>query len=91
MKKVSIIVLILVIGIGIPAAVLSQPDIRLSGNSHDYGDVVVGDDGVWWLYVYNDGDQILSFLITSNNSHFATIPENLESISQTVSPGASFA
>jgi hypothetical protein len=55
-------------GVGIP---LPVPDINLSGYTHNYGSVVVGDSLAWELFIYNVGTGDLDITnIQSSNPTF---------------------
>ncbi|MFQ6093549.1 MAG: thrombospondin type 3 repeat-containing protein, partial [bacterium] len=90
MKSIKFMIPLLIASAGLPAQASAQPDIRLSANSHDFGNVEVGNSEEWFLFVYNDGDQVLSFTLSSNNSNFIIDPDFLPDVGAVVDPGESF-
>ena len=72
---------IFVNGTGVP---VSEPDIQLSDDSHQYGDVLVGTSSTWMLRITNVGVLDLTvFSVTSNHANFAVtspvFPQTLSS------------
>ncbi|MFQ6092235.1 MAG: choice-of-anchor D domain-containing protein [bacterium] len=62
-------VTIFVSGNGVP---VSEPDIHLSADSHDYGEVMVGTPSAWTLTITNLGILDLTvFSVTSSHANFA--------------------
>ena len=75
---------IFVSGEGVP---VSEPEIDLSADAHDFGDVLVGTQSLWTLSMSNKGILDLTvFSVTSNHTNFTVISP---SFPQTISSGQS--